>query len=42
MKTFAVEPINPFVPVFQVRAHTAAEALRMALALHPVRGIWQV
>ena len=40
MNTYAVQPLNPFVPVFHVRAFTASEALNKALTLHPVHGIW--
>lgn len=42
MNTYAVQPLNPFIPVFRVRAFNASEALEIALAIHPVHGIWQV
>lgn len=42
MNTYAVQPLNPFVPVFHVRARSASDALTIALAIHPVYGIWQV
>jgi hypothetical protein len=42
MNTYAVKPLNPFVPVFFIRAFKASEALEAALTLHAVHGIWQV
>jgi hypothetical protein len=42
MNTYAVKPLDPFVPVFHVKASCASEALEKALAIHVVHGIWQV
>lgn len=42
MNTYAVKPLNPFIPVFFIRAFKASDALEQALIIHPVHGIWQV
>jgi len=42
MNTFAVMPINPYAPIFHVKAAKASDAFLAAMAITPVHGIWEV
>lgn len=42
MNTYAVLPLSSYCPVFRVKANTASEALTIAQAFLPVKGIWPI